>query len=79
MSRGCFLAIALFGVSSFGQLGVNSALPARLIGQYQLTEQARWIVYASRQDPDEAIGLARRFIKAQDRRVLCPPQMDGTP
>ena len=59
MGRPVF-SLALWLVAPIGML-LALASPSSSAGPLETSGDARWIVFASRQDVDEAIGLARRF------------------
>jgi hypothetical protein len=54
------LSLALWLPIVFGTW-IASTLPSSATAPFETTGDVRWIIYASRQDLDEAIGLARRF------------------
>jgi hypothetical protein len=53
-------SLALWLAASIG-MWFAMAPPSSSAGPLETSGDSRWIVFASRQDVDEAIGLARRF------------------
>jgi hypothetical protein len=55
-----FFSLALWLAAAIG-MWMAMASPSLSAGPLETSGDDRWIVFASRQDVDEAIGLARRF------------------
>jgi len=54
------LSLAFWLAATVG-IWLATATPSSALGPLETSGNGRWIVFASRQDVDEAIGLARRF------------------